>query len=309
MVERHIDIVKAGGSFPPSRTMFTIESVLTKDGIKLAGIVAYPKKGGKTAVIWVHGFTSKFYSGNTRNQELAKSCLKQGSAFASFNNRGQDVAVHFYKTDDAVVFGGAGFEKFTDCIYDIDAYVKFFLVKGYKEIVLIGHSTGANKVAYYLSQKPHKAVRGGVLAAPISDIAGTRNQLGAKKFDALVASVKKQAQGKSGDTIVRVPVDPGILTYDRFLSMYTPGMPEDMFPYYSDKPWPLFRKITKPLLVAIGEKDQWLDRPLKEYLVGFANNANSKTKLATAVIKNSDHSYVGAEKSFAKIVTQWIQKI
>ncbi len=289
--------------------MFTIESVITKDGIKLAGIVAYPKGRSKRAVIWVHGFTSKFYSGQTRNYELAKALAKQGTAFAAFNNRGQDVAVRFYKKDDSVIFGGAGFEKFTDCVYDIDAYVNFFLAKGYTEIILIGHSTGANKVAYYLLQKPNRAVIGGVLAAPISDIAGTRHALGGKKFDSLVASITAQAKGKSGDEIVRVPVDPGILTYDRFLSMYTPGTAEDMFPYYAAQAWPRFRKITKPLLVVIGENDEWLDRPVASYLHGFIANADRKTKLRSAVIKNSDHSYVGAEKRFAAAVSQWIQTL
>ncbi len=289
--------------------MFNLESVITKDGIKLAGIAAYPKKRGKRAVIWVHGFTSKFYSGKTRNEELAKACLAKGMAFAAFNNRGQDVAVRFYKKDNSVLFGGAGFEKFTDCTYDIDAYVQFFREKGYEEIILIGHSTGANKVAYYLSQKPHKTVAAGVLAAPICDIAGTSAVLGKKKFDALVADITKQAKGKPGDEIIRVPVDPGFLTYDRFLSMYTPGMPEDMFPYYADVKWGRFSKITKPLLVVVGEKDEWLDRPVEKYFAGFAANAHQKAKLKTAMVPGSDHSYIGFEKVFTKKVLQWIQTL
>lgn len=40
---------------------------------------------------------------------------------------------------------GQIFEKFEDCVSDIDAWLKFFKSKGYDKLILQGHSLGAAK--------------------------------------------------------------------------------------------------------------------------------------------------------------------
>ena len=39
--------------------------------------------------------------------------------------------------------------KFTDCLLDIEGAINYAKEKGYKDIILEGHSYGCNKVIYY----------------------------------------------------------------------------------------------------------------------------------------------------------------
>ena len=47
---------------------------------------------------------------------------------------------------------GSAFEKFDDCIYDIESWIKYALDNGAKKVNLLAHSHGCNKLIYYLSQ-------------------------------------------------------------------------------------------------------------------------------------------------------------
>ena len=46
---------------------------------------------------------------------------------------------------------------------------RFLIAKGYDEIVLIGHSTGANKACYYAAAENNSHVISVILSGPISD--------------------------------------------------------------------------------------------------------------------------------------------
>ena len=45
--------------------------------------------------------------------------------------------------------GGCAYERIRDCVLDIDGAVRELRRRGYRDITLIGHSTGANKIAVY----------------------------------------------------------------------------------------------------------------------------------------------------------------
>ncbi|KKS84986.1 MAG: hypothetical protein UV59_C0012G0079 [Candidatus Gottesmanbacteria bacterium GW2011_GWA1_43_11] len=54
-------------------------------------------------------------------------------------------------------------------MFDIDAGISFLINQGFSEIILIGHSTGANKVCYYAGSRKDPRVSAIVLASPVSD--------------------------------------------------------------------------------------------------------------------------------------------
>ena len=124
-----------------------LTKIKTREGLVLEGIVVEPRRKdkNKTAIIWLHGLSSKFYSGQTLIRELSSVCRRAGVGYFKFNNRGHDVA----DWENAGMIG-AGFEKFTDCVLDIRAMILFAKKLGYKDIILAGHSTGANKALYYV---------------------------------------------------------------------------------------------------------------------------------------------------------------
>ena len=76
---------------------------------------------------------------------LAKSYTDKNYAFLTFNNRGRDFITELLKGNDFTIIGGS-LERFKDCILDIDGVLNWAKEKGYKEIILEGHSYGCNKV-------------------------------------------------------------------------------------------------------------------------------------------------------------------
>jgi pimeloyl-ACP methyl ester carboxylesterase len=290
--------------------LWQIDSIKTRDGLKLYGILSEPEvfDSARTAVIFVHGLTSAFYHGLSRAGALQEACQAAGYALALYNNRGHDVAIPgmIPGKSGIAAFGGSGFERFEDCLHDIDAVISHLKKKGYKKFVLIGHSTGANKVAYYLAKRASaKNILGGVLLSAISDIAG---ELAVHKKEYLAMRAKVSTM--KSDEIVLSELGPYLMSPARFKSLYTPGGSEDMFPYYDKAiPWKLFSLITTPLLVCVGQKDEWLDRPVAEYLQAFVQNAPKKTTLQTVVIPGANHGYKKREQQLAQVLIQWIQNL
>src|SRR3989338_11346278 len=94
--------------------------VKTSDGIALEGIAVLPKRKGNTALIWLHGLTGRFSSGQTLIEELSSSCAKNNIAYLKFNTRGHDIVSRGLKQK---LIGGA-FEKFEECVRDIDAVIR-----------------------------------------------------------------------------------------------------------------------------------------------------------------------------------------
>ncbi|MDO8558600.1 MAG: alpha/beta fold hydrolase [bacterium] len=296
------------------KNLFSIERISTEDGLTLEGIVAKSKnRRKKMAVLFVHGLGGS-YGNAVRNKELARACVKNGMAYAIFNNRGHDVVSSFRKKfsgkniSSKHIYGGMAFEKFEECIFDIRAMLKFLEKIGYPKVVLLGHSTGANKVLYYFYKTKDKRVRGLCLAGPLSDIVIEKQSLG-RKFYQTLKKVKKFAK-RNPDSLLPPSITSRIMTARRYLSLHTPGGAEDTFPYaYKGRGFRELKTIRIPVSVILGEKDSYLDRPAKDLIKVFKKNTLRAKTFHGVSIKGGDHSYYGREREFANAVTDWAKNI
>lgn len=184
------------------KALFELRNVKTSDGITLVGALAAPKRRTKTAALWVHGLTGSFYSNTGRLSAIAAALNKGDIALASFNTRGHDIATDFRKSKGKVkgktLIAGGSFEKFTDCVKDLKAIIQFLRREGYKNIYLVGHSTGANKVLYYLARTNDRRVKGLALVGPMSDMAIEKERLGTT-FARHLQLVKEYSRKKNPD--------------------------------------------------------------------------------------------------------------
>ncbi|MBI4281467.1 alpha/beta fold hydrolase [Candidatus Uhrbacteria bacterium] len=288
-----------------------LQKITTRDAVVLAGGVVLPKRHGKTAVILVHGLMGKFYGWLPRMEPLVAGCVRQGMAVALFNTRGHDVvstistvAPRQARGRRKSALGGSATERFEDCVYDIRAVIDFLSKIGYRRIIFAGHSTGANKVAYYQYKTKDRRVKKIVLLSPISDPAVARREYG----DTLKAHLKiaKQAvrKGDGEKFLMSTPSDP-LLTPKRFLSLYTPGGAEDVFPYYNPKGnWRAMESIRIPLLAVVGDHDQFLDRDAREYMEAFQKHVRD---FRGTIIAGADHSFNKREKQLARAVVRFIR--
>jgi len=97
--------------------------VRTPDGITLEGIVVRPRRRTNTALIWLHGLSSRFSSGQPLMAELAPRLTRAGIGYFKFNTRGHDVINRDLPKLGGL--GGSAFERFEDCLLDIRAIIRF----------------------------------------------------------------------------------------------------------------------------------------------------------------------------------------
>lgn len=281
-----------------------LTKIKTRDGIALDGIFVKPRRKSKTALIWVHGLTSSFHSSQTLIKELSSRCQKAGVGYFKFDTRGHDVVARGQGKHKLL---GTIYERFEDCTYDIRAMTSFAKRLGYKNIILAGHSTGANKAVYYLSRTKDQSVKGLVLIAGLNDIAAEIKRVGKKKFNATVRLAKKLYRK---DPLALFTTQGFIFTARRYLSLHAPGMAEDVFPYYNPKVrWKALAHTKTPLAVIIGAKDEYLNLSPKNFIKIFRKNAASTKSFSGITIKGAGHSFRGKEKELAGEIVSWIKKI
>ena len=274
--------------------------IKTRDGISLEGIGALPPQRSKTALIWIHGLSSNFASSQTRTEALARACLKNRIAFLKFNTRGHDIAARSGKK-----LIGAGFEKFTDCVYDIRAMIRFAKKLGSNTIVLAGHSTGANKALYYIYKTRDRSVKGISLIGAINDVAADRKLHGIARSRARVRMAEKLFKK---NPFALMPPTCGIITAARYLSLYRPGGAEDVFPYHDlNAQWKELASVHIPISLIIGSRDEYLDIPLKQYIETFRVHAASTKSFSSAIIKGAHHSFREKEKELSRVIIDWIK--
>jgi pimeloyl-ACP methyl ester carboxylesterase len=291
---------------------YYLTEITTKDNIVHQGIYFEPQLKSDTALLWIHGLTSNFYGDISIFEKIVEKAEKLGFGFAAFNNRGHDMITGLRKIDPKTqtgyghADGGAGREVFEDCVYDIDAGISFLVKKGFKKIILAGHSTGANKACYFSGSVNDKRVGGVILAGPLSD--RLPEEKTNRKLAGNIRRMKHMTEtGREKFLVNNLVFFP--LTPNRYLSLFDKSSVEDVFDYGEDKPeLKYFSRIKQPLLVVLSGKDEYADRPADDIKKVFDKHQQS-VKYSSVIIKEATHGYEGKEDEFARVVTDWITNI
>ncbi|RJR14925.1 DUF1749 domain-containing protein [Candidatus Microgenomates bacterium] len=291
---------------------FQLAEIQTKDGLQHQGVYFQPKSSSKRAILLAHGLTSTFYGQTPLLKAFALRCEKMGYGLVCFNNRGHDLVASIKKIDKREAKGyrrilqGAAFENFADCVWDIEAGISFLVSQGFSEIILLGASTGANKVCYYAGSRKNARVIAVGLLSPVSD----RLMFQAQDPNWKTKLVKMEQLIVSGKGNQVQFVEDGVpMTPLRFVSAYKANTLEDQFDYGDAKPkLTHFRKIKKPLLVLLGDADEYADRPTTQILAVFDTLTQSK-KYTSLLLPNVTHSYRDSEELVAEKIMSWCKKV
>jgi pimeloyl-ACP methyl ester carboxylesterase len=293
-----------------TRTVELAECV-TADGLLHQGFVYDPPKRGGTALLFIHGLTGTFYNGIRLHRAFMDACAAAGYGYASFNTRGHDPIAGIRKIDAADpkgyvhVNGGAGYESFPDSVTDLDAGIAFLIGRGYKRVVLVGHSTGANKACYFASVRGSDSrVAGIVLLSPISDrLSGG----GMPWLVRLWLSVLVRIGWGERLMLTKRVFFP--LTPARALSLLTPKSDEDVFDYGDPDPKLVrFSACRYPRTVILGQTDGLADRPVAEIRATFDRYATAP-QYESALIPGADHQFTGREADVARQVLRFVRNL
>lgn len=284
---------------------------ITSDGLELAGFWVDAKSD--IAVFHSHGTAGDFYSHKFIEVEGEK-LFQRGISFLTANNRGHDVYADIRRHKKGKVEWiqiGGGFEKFEDCILDIDAWVKFLIKNGVKKIILQGHSL-SQKILYYQYIKKNPRIIGQIHLSPQNDDGLMYYSLGKKKYREVNRKIKQMIKKGKANRILPKNLSPvsyvtSAQMYSGYLTDYGIGT---LTPYHNpgSKNWSILEKTQNPLLVVFGGKDAYI-KPSPEIAAKLIKEkAKSAKSLEVKVIKVATHSYVGHEKELVKIITNWVLK-
>jgi alpha-beta hydrolase superfamily lysophospholipase len=283
--------------------------IFTEDGIELHGLFFEPEKKKNIVILHIHGLAGNFYE-NRFIDYIAEILTKEGYAFLTVNTRGHDYISDFIKKVDSTltyVQIGAAHEIFEECIYDIKSWIDFLGQRGYPLTILEGHSTGAIKVAFYLSQTQDKRVKGLILMSPSDDI-GLQKELLKEKFEeALIVAKEMIKEGKSEELMPKeffgYPIDA-----KTYLNMFGPGTKIGIFNFHDTHArFEELSKIQCPILTFYGTiKEAVVNNEVEKALSIIKRKTISAPRCDVKLIKDAPHNYLNHENEVAKIIRDWV---
>lgn len=271
-------------------------AVRASDGLSLSGVEMVPDQGALTFVVWMHGFGVSYDLPQT--VRLGRLLASEGVGFLAGNLRGHAGGVTGWRSGDgptALVRIGSWWEVFEESALDVGAWVGEACAQGARQIVLAGHSFGALRSVYYLSQCPESPVDGVVLASP---------SLGLRHLDAAVAerAARLVGAGRGEDLLPPGSWARGFGTDTVSAQTYAswwrvaPGL-------LTDSPT-RFAGIRCPLLVYFGDRG---DVGGADDLEWIAAQATGAPEVATCVLSGLSHAYLGGEPLVAQTITGWLR--
>jgi pimeloyl-ACP methyl ester carboxylesterase len=261
------------------------------DGVGLAGLLYEPLVGrasarraglkpGLPALIWLHGTGGASVFESRRTNLLAAELLARGIAFFPFNNRGAHIV---RRAGD--VLGGAAFERIRDCVFDIDGAVRELRRRGYRELYLAGHSTGANKVAVYDRLRPRNRIKRYILLAGGDDTALM------KATAAQLARARAMIRARRGNELM-----PGrLMSWRAFYDVANPRGDYNVFA----PPWRQIKRIRKPSLYIYGDRDEYAPD-----VAALAEQVGVNAEIV--VLEDTDHGFTGREGEVGQLIGEWL---
>lgn len=284
---------------------------ITSDGLELVGF--WMNQKSDIAVFHSHGTAGDFYTHKFIEVEGEKLATEKIS-FLTANNRGHDVYADIRKHEKGTVGWtqiGGGFEKFEDCILDIEAWVDFLVKRGVKKIILQGHSL-TQKALYYQHMKHDPRVVGHILLSSQNDAGIMYYALGKKEYEKTNKDIADMVKNGKGNTLLPTKLSP--VSYQTTALMYFGYLTEEgagtLTPYHNPTSpnWKILESMKEPLLIVYGGADAYMkpsvDDATKQMKLHTHLNKNTTIK----VIPNAVHSYIGHEEELIKTIIDWIER-
>lgn len=280
---------------------YPIVKVKTPDNITLFGLLSESNKKD-TILINIHGTGSGFYV-EEFEEEFSNRIPDCGVSTLFTNNRGNYTLESWQET-------GCAQEKFEDCVIDIDTWIEFTLSKGYKNVILQGHSLGTEKVVYYTERGKYRDLIKGVILLGFADSFGCQiNFLESQTIDPMENARQLVKDGKGHEFITSIWLcHAGVLpkSANSYVNCFSENSElSKVLPLRQNKDLFYYQNIKVPILGIISDTDEW-NEILGVDTVSLLKNENKNAQIET--ISNTDHSFTGKQKELVDIVEEFIKR-
>jgi pimeloyl-ACP methyl ester carboxylesterase len=281
------------------------------DGIPLAGLLYEPKRLSTRAAIFLHGTGGSSVFESKRTNILAAELVRAGVAYFPFNNRGAHV---MRRIGD--VMEGFSYERIRDCVPDIDGAVRELRRRGYRDLTLIGHSTGANKIAVYDHYKPRNPIKRYVLLGGGDDTGILYQHLGPRRFAAALTKARAMIKARRDLELVPPAISQLPMSWRAFYDTANPDGDYNVFPYLeamrglrlSRRPrFRYLRALRKTALFLYGDQDPYCIDSASQTLATLAEALGPKPNIELALMADADHGFGGKEQELAEVILGWME--
>jgi pimeloyl-ACP methyl ester carboxylesterase len=275
------------------------------DGLRLHGALHTPGQSAptapSTAALLLHGTGSNFYSSSLW-AGLIPRMLEWGLAALAVNTRGHD-GVSSCRGLPSQRFIGSAYEQVDQCRLDVAGWLDWLLGRGFERVVLVGHSLGAVKALFSLTEATHPAVVATVALSPprLSHeqfTAGPRGPGFLEEYARMAALVNSGA----GDTLVEVRFPlPYLVTAAGYVDKYGPAARYDLTK--------LIEHIACPLLITYGTVEVQQGMAFRGVPEALAQLPGYGQRFAVQLVAGADHIYSGCHGELAARLEKWLKAV
>ena len=280
-------------------------NVPTKRGVVLNGVLFRPERNRSTdtVMIAITGIHGTFYS-NPFYYNIGDTLNKAGIDFvyAQTNDAfGEIKTVNVLTGKEEVI--GSWNERFSYTEEDINAYLNFAEEEGYRHIILAGHSLGANKVIYYLSQHHDPRIEHFFLLSPAN-----LSYMMSGVTDWEKQEIRDQVERGDGDRMLSFPFMGWVecianTAYDWQFSGLLNNVHTERDGDFSQT-----EKITHTGALLVGTYDNFTDGDPSEFLRNLNSHMPTALQNDLIFIEKTGHTYQMKQQEVADKILNQLQK-
>ena len=274
-------------------------NIPTKRGVVLNGVLFSPDEERKadTVMIAITGIHGNFYS-NPFYYNIGAALNGAGIDFIyaqTCDAFGEIETLNVHTMQKELI--GSWNERFADSIDDIDAYLTFAKSRGYRHIVLAGHSLGANKVIHYLSEVHDPRVEHFFFLSPANL---THMMSGVTEREK--QAIRKQVQEGRGNEMLPFPFMGWVeciadTAWDWQFSGILNNVHTDPSGDFSQA-----EKITHTGAMLVGTLDNFTDGDPKEFLRNLNRHMPGAAENRLLFLEGTGHTYQGKNPEAADLI-------
>lgn len=278
-----------------------INNAYTRDGLRLP-MIHFESNKKDICVICIHGMCGTIID-NYFATVWGKLLAKNDIGFIYEHNRGHSIENDIVMKDGSFKRCGCMYEIFEDCIYDIDLAIQTAKEKGYKRIILLGHSLGCNKVIYYYYKK-HPNILGMILASAPDMIES--HLLIEPDYEELLKEAKENIDKNQPTKLLHKMIEDYMyMSSQTYYNWFHKNSNLNNLPIISNpKNWEQLETIDVPILTFSGSKDE--DYYL--HLDLLKDKATNCKNFEYQIIENTGHTYQEKELETGTLILNWINK-
>ena len=298
-----------GRSADRSEQTTRLVRIAAVDDVELTGLLFEPKRRSTRAAVFIHGMGGSFES--KRTPLLARVFTDAGVAYFAVNTRGSYIARRY-----GAQLGGSAYERIRDCVFDLDGILRELRRRGYRDVTLIGHSTGANKIAVYDHYKPRNLAKRYILLAGGDDTGLLYEQLGARRFATALEKSRAMIRARRGHELVPPSLSKTPLSWTSFYDIANPNGDYNVFPFLevlrnirlSRRPrFRHVRTIRKPTLILYGDRDEYCYNDVPRCVSILAAVLGPKPNVELAILADTDHGFTRREEEIGRVMVGWME--